>query len=126
MKQLERALLERDSQITQLRLENEQLQEKLQNIQDEDLKFKVCVEQEQEIEKLQIEIAKLEALKRQEAAPLTDAEIDSCRRPGLIDSLLDPYDQERSGDEVSSVYADLREFARAIEKRIKESRNDHH
>ena len=32
MKQLERALLERDSQITQLRLENEQLQEKLQNI----------------------------------------------------------------------------------------------
>lgn len=123
MKQLERALLERDRQINQLRLENEQLQEKLQNIQDEDLKFEVCVEQEQEIEKLQIEIAKLEALKRQEAAPLTDAEIDACRRSGLIDSLLDPYDQEGSGDGISSVYVDLREFARAIEKRIKESHN---
>ena len=45
---------------------------------------------------------------------LTDEEIDACRRPGLIDSLLDPYDRDNSGNECSSMYIDLRKFARAV------------
>ena len=52
---------------------------------------------------------------QEEPAPwLTDEEIDACRRPGLIDSLLDPYDQDKSGNECSSMYIDLRKFARAV------------
>lgn len=47
-------------------------------------------------------------------AELTDDEIDSCRRSGLIDSLLDPYDRDNSGDEISSMHFDLRYFARAV------------
>jgi len=57
-----------------------------------------------------------------EAEPLTDEEIDACRRSGLIDSLLDPYDALENGGEISSMYADLREFARAIESRIQEGK----
>ena len=52
------------------------------------------------------------------AQPLTDEQILRLV-PGLEDCLGDPYDSAKTGDEYSSIPADMIRLARAIEAHIK-------